>query len=284
MMQFGNLESIPSFSIFHEAFALKIPTSTFIVATWQWLCIWWFILPGSYILPSNFEEVATGVLKVLNNLALLDIVFHAENLWLGFLRLNAFKASWLFCLVPLRESKSSEEDGYRDPPFVFFGDTEVIPKICQQKIQMKVISTISNLKDHLKGTFFKDPTDTILEAYWVLMGKTGTFWKQHREIPWQLHGQGRAIFYSRDDQCGRRSLNELCEYSWYCHYHLSSKHHPVISFEAKVYFQYQKMWLADRPETADLCSRAREGSNEQYPSITNRRPKHDKQPDIFLAV
>jgi hypothetical protein len=30
---------------------------------------------GSYILPSNFEEVATGVLKVLNNLALLDIVF-----------------------------------------------------------------------------------------------------------------------------------------------------------------------------------------------------------------
>lgn len=28
-----------------------------------------------YILPSNFEEVATGVLKVLNNLALLDIVF-----------------------------------------------------------------------------------------------------------------------------------------------------------------------------------------------------------------
>ncbi|KAK9158020.1 hypothetical protein Scep_004594 [Stephania cephalantha] len=28
---------------------------------------------GSYVLPSNFEEVATGVLKVLNNLALLDI-------------------------------------------------------------------------------------------------------------------------------------------------------------------------------------------------------------------
>ncbi|XP_065878187.1 uncharacterized protein [Euphorbia lathyris] len=30
---------------------------------------------GSYVLPSNFEEVATGVLKVLNNLALLDITF-----------------------------------------------------------------------------------------------------------------------------------------------------------------------------------------------------------------
>lgn len=27
------------------------------------------------MLPSNFEEAATGVLKVLNNLALLDIMF-----------------------------------------------------------------------------------------------------------------------------------------------------------------------------------------------------------------
>ncbi|XP_071715472.1 uncharacterized protein [Rutidosis leptorrhynchoides] len=30
---------------------------------------------GSYVLPSNFEEVATGVLKVLNNLALIDVNF-----------------------------------------------------------------------------------------------------------------------------------------------------------------------------------------------------------------
>lgn len=30
---------------------------------------------ASYILPSNFEEVAAGVLKVLNNVALLDLVF-----------------------------------------------------------------------------------------------------------------------------------------------------------------------------------------------------------------
>ncbi|GAV68281.1 hypothetical protein CFOL_v3_11784 [Cephalotus follicularis] len=30
---------------------------------------------ASYVLPSNFEEVATGVLKVLNNLAILDITF-----------------------------------------------------------------------------------------------------------------------------------------------------------------------------------------------------------------
>lgn len=34
-----------------------------------------FLLQGSYALPSNFEEVATGVLKVLNNLALLDLKF-----------------------------------------------------------------------------------------------------------------------------------------------------------------------------------------------------------------
>jgi hypothetical protein len=32
-------------------------------------------LQASYVLPSNFEEVATGVLKVLNNLALLDLKF-----------------------------------------------------------------------------------------------------------------------------------------------------------------------------------------------------------------
>lgn len=32
-------------------------------------------MQGSYVLPSNFEEVATGVLKVLNNLALIDINF-----------------------------------------------------------------------------------------------------------------------------------------------------------------------------------------------------------------
>ncbi|GFZ03534.1 hypothetical protein Acr_16g0001580 [Actinidia rufa] len=30
---------------------------------------------ASYVLPSNFEEVATGVLRVLNNLALIDITF-----------------------------------------------------------------------------------------------------------------------------------------------------------------------------------------------------------------
>lgn len=37
--------------------------------------IFLFKWQGSYALPSNFEEVATGVLKVLNNLALIDINF-----------------------------------------------------------------------------------------------------------------------------------------------------------------------------------------------------------------
>ncbi|KAJ1438897.1 putative zinc finger protein [Sesbania bispinosa] len=36
---------------------------------------------ASSILPSNFEEVAAGVLKVLNNVALLDLVFCSECWW-----------------------------------------------------------------------------------------------------------------------------------------------------------------------------------------------------------
>lgn len=38
------------------------------------------LFQGSYVLPSNFEEVATGVLKVLNNLALIDINFIQRTL------------------------------------------------------------------------------------------------------------------------------------------------------------------------------------------------------------
>lgn len=41
---------------------LKLPTS----------CI---LCQGSHVLPSNFEDAATGVLKVLNNLALIDVNF-----------------------------------------------------------------------------------------------------------------------------------------------------------------------------------------------------------------
>jgi hypothetical protein len=36
---------------------------------------------------------------------------------------------------------------------------------------MKVISRFLNLKNHLKGTFFKDPTGTILEACGSRRGK-----------------------------------------------------------------------------------------------------------------
>ena len=32
------------------------------------------------MLPSNFEDVATGVLKVLNNLALMDVTFMQKML------------------------------------------------------------------------------------------------------------------------------------------------------------------------------------------------------------
>lgn len=38
------------------------------------------LLQASFILPSNFDEVAAGVLKVLNNVALLDLVFLQQML------------------------------------------------------------------------------------------------------------------------------------------------------------------------------------------------------------
>ncbi|KAJ6697138.1 hypothetical protein OIU85_003493, partial [Salix viminalis] len=68
-------------------------------------------LVGSYILPSNFEEVATGVLKVLNNLALLDIVF-MQRMLVGFLLLECLSLLGYFALfhtenqVVLRWGKS----------------------------------------------------------------------------------------------------------------------------------------------------------------------------------
>lgn len=45
---------------------------------------------ASYILPSNFEEVATGVLKILNNLALLDITLLQSMLARSDLRMEFF--------------------------------------------------------------------------------------------------------------------------------------------------------------------------------------------------
>lgn len=118
---------------------------------------------GSYILPSNFEEVATGVLKVLNNLALLDIVFmqrmlarpdlkmeffhlmsfllsHCTSKWkvandqVGFLLLECLSLLGYFALfhsenqAVLRWGKSPTIlHKICDLPFVFFSDTELIP-------------------------------------------------------------------------------------------------------------------------------------------------------------
>ncbi|KAK7388896.1 hypothetical protein VNO78_23723 [Psophocarpus tetragonolobus] len=45
---------------------------------------------ASYILPSNFEEVAAGVLKVLNNVALLDLVFLQKMLARPDLKMEIF--------------------------------------------------------------------------------------------------------------------------------------------------------------------------------------------------
>ncbi|KAJ6418405.1 hypothetical protein OIU84_001723 [Salix udensis] len=117
---------------------------------------------GSYILPSNFEEVATGVLKVLNNLALLDIVFmqrmlarpdlkmeffhlmsfllsHCTSKWkvandqVGFLLLECLSLLGYFALfhtenqAVLRWGKSPTIlHKICDLPFVFFSDTELI--------------------------------------------------------------------------------------------------------------------------------------------------------------
>ncbi|KAK2655547.1 hypothetical protein Ddye_008599 [Dipteronia dyeriana] len=56
----------------------------------------------SYMLPSNFEEVTTGVLKVLNNLALLDILFLQKmlarpDLKMEFFHLMSFLLSHCTC-------------------------------------------------------------------------------------------------------------------------------------------------------------------------------------------
>ncbi|KAK1317081.1 hypothetical protein QJS10_CPA05g01789 [Acorus calamus] len=118
---------------------------------------------GSYILPSNFEEVATGVLKVLNNLALLDIsvlqsllarpdlkmeffhlmsflLSHCTSKWktasdqVGLLLLESLLLLGYFALfhpenqVVLRWGKSPTIlHKVCDLPFVFFSDPELTP-------------------------------------------------------------------------------------------------------------------------------------------------------------
>ncbi|EEF47803.1 uncharacterized protein LOC8284472 [Ricinus communis] len=118
---------------------------------------------GSYVLPSNFEEVATGVLRVLNNLALLDITFmqrmlarpdlkmeffhlmsfllsHCTSKWkvandqVGLLLLESLLLLGYFALfhhenqAVLRWGKSPTIlHKVCDLPFVFFSDPELMP-------------------------------------------------------------------------------------------------------------------------------------------------------------
>ncbi|KAF5188640.1 S phase cyclin a-associated protein in the endoplasmic reticulum, partial [Thalictrum thalictroides] len=118
---------------------------------------------GSYVLPSNFEEVATGVLKVLNNLALLDITLmqkmlarpdlqmeffhlmsfllsHCATKWkvatdqVGMLLLESLLLLGYFALfhpgnqAVLRWGKSPTIlHKVCDLPFVFFSDPELMP-------------------------------------------------------------------------------------------------------------------------------------------------------------
>nr|GEW96397.1 hypothetical protein [Tanacetum cinerariifolium] len=118
---------------------------------------------GSYALPSNFEEVATGVLKVLNNLAVIDINFiqmmlarpdlkmeyfhlmsyllsHCTSKWgvatdqTGLLLLESLSLLGYFAMF-----HSENQDVLRwgksptilhkvcDLPFVFFSDPELMP-------------------------------------------------------------------------------------------------------------------------------------------------------------
>ncbi|PIA39483.1 hypothetical protein AQUCO_02600141v1 [Aquilegia coerulea] len=118
---------------------------------------------ASYVLPSNFEEVATGVLKVLNNLALLDITLmqrmlarpdlqmeffhlmsfllsHCTTKWkvatdqVGMLLLESLLLLGYFALfhpgnqAVLRWGKSPTIlHKVCDLPFVFFSDPELMP-------------------------------------------------------------------------------------------------------------------------------------------------------------
>ncbi|VFQ82133.1 unnamed protein product [Cuscuta campestris] len=122
-----------------------------------------FSEPASYVLPSNFEEVATGVLKVLNNLALIDISFiqtmlarpdlkmeffhltsfllsHCTNNWalatdqVGLLLMESLSLLGYFSLFHpenqsvLRWGKSPTIlHKVCDLPFVFFSDPELMP-------------------------------------------------------------------------------------------------------------------------------------------------------------
>ncbi|KAH9778018.1 SCAPER N domain-containing protein [Citrus sinensis] len=86
-----------------------------------------------YVLPSNFEEAATGVLKVLNNLALLDIMF-LQRMLVGLLLSESLLLLGYFALfhpgnqAVLRWGHSPTIlHKVCDLPFVFFSDPGLMP-------------------------------------------------------------------------------------------------------------------------------------------------------------
>lgn len=67
---------------------------------------------ASYVLPSNFEEVATGVLKVLNNLALLDIVLLQRMLAKPDLKMELFHLmSFLLSYCTSKWKSTNDKNG-----------------------------------------------------------------------------------------------------------------------------------------------------------------------------
>ncbi|OWM65248.1 hypothetical protein CDL15_Pgr008838 [Punica granatum] len=78
------------------------------------------------ILPSNFEEVVTGVLKFLNNLAYLDITFLQKLLARPDLKMEFFHLM-SFLLSHCNSKWKSPNDQVCDLPFVFFSDPELMP-------------------------------------------------------------------------------------------------------------------------------------------------------------
>ncbi|KAL8143369.1 hypothetical protein V2J09_016401 [Rumex salicifolius] len=88
---------------------------------------------STYVLPSNFAEVAISVLKVLNKLALMDLTFLQEML-VGFLLLESLLLLSYFSLfhpgnqAVLRWGKGTTIlHKVCDLPFTFFSDPELMP-------------------------------------------------------------------------------------------------------------------------------------------------------------
>ncbi|KAJ0973851.1 hypothetical protein J5N97_015816 [Dioscorea zingiberensis] len=65
---------------------------------------------ASYVLPMNFEEVATGVLKILNNLAILDITLLQSML----IKTKKQSKSWAEEVLPGGTYKRQQNENQRD--------------------------------------------------------------------------------------------------------------------------------------------------------------------------